>query len=329
MRCVTLWRSAVAEPFSVLRLNANDLMFEDHIGHILSPDLVTDAEVEKRVRVILEQIRKYGDAGLIQLTNKFDRRTVKTMSQLEIGPEILKKSLETLSAEKRDALEKAAERIERYHRKQMHSSWQYEEDDGTVLGQKLTPLESVGIYVPGGKASYPSSVLMNAVPARVAGVRDITMVVPAPDNKLNPIVLAAAQIAGVSRVFTIGGAQAIAALAFGTQSVPKVDKIVGPGNAYVAEAKRMVFGRVGLDMIAGPSEILVICDGQTNPDWVAMDLFSQAEHDEDAQAILVSWDVGFIDQVQESIRKLLPSMPRREVIQASLASAGLSLSSAR
>jgi histidinol dehydrogenase len=222
----------------------------------------------------------------------------------------------------RDALETAAARIRGYHSHQLQESWQYQEADGTVLGQQVTPLESVGIYVPGGKASYPSSVLMNCIPARVAGVSEVIMMVPAPDNELSPIVLAAAAIAGVDKVFTLGGAQAIAALAYGTETVPKVDKIVGPGNIYVATAKRMVFGSVGLDMVAGPSEILVVCDGQTDPDWIAMDLFSQAEHDEDAQSILIAWDAGYLDAVQQSIEKLLPEMERRDIIAQSLANRG-------
>jgi histidinol dehydrogenase len=230
----------------------------------------------------------------------------------------LQTALTRISPEQREALEIAANRVRSYHERQLSHSWQYEEADGTLLGQKVTPMDRVGIYVPGGKAAYPSSVLMNAMPAKVAGVAEIIMVVPTPDGVVNEMVLAAAAIAGVDRVFTIGGAQAVAALAYGTETVPRVDKIVGPGNIYVATAKRAVFGAVGIDMIAGPSEILVICDGKTDPDWVAMDLFSQAEHDEDAQPILIATDSGFIDQVEASIAKLLPTMEREQIITASL-----------
>lgn len=312
----------MSESISIQRLNANDLMFDELFVELLQAKVVDDKEIETRVRKILDQVKKHGDAGLIMLTNKLDRRQVKNVAELEVSAEQMDEALDSIPGVQRDTLAQAAKRIRNYHERQTQRSWQYEEDDGTVLGQKITPLERVGIYVPGGKASYPSSVLMNAIPARVAGVKEIIMTVPAPDGELSPMVLAAAKIAGVDRVFTVGGAQAVAALAYGTSRVPKVDKIVGPGNIYVAAAKRMVFGSVGLDMVAGPSEILVICDGKTDPDWIAMDLFSQAEHDEEAQAILISWDVGFIDRVQESINNLLPTMARREVIATSLKNRG-------
>ncbi|HET8711887.1 MAG TPA: histidinol dehydrogenase, partial [Spongiibacteraceae bacterium] len=263
-----------------------------------------------------------GDVALLEYSRRFDRLKIESVDALELPRARLEQALAAISSEARSALEQAAARIRSYHEKQKQESWQYREADGTVLGQKITPLQRVGIYVPGGKASYPSSVLMNALPAKVAGVREIIMVVPTPDGVINEWVFAAAAIAGVDRVFTIGGAQAIAALAYGTQLVPKVDKIVGPGNIYVATAKRMVFGAVGLDMVAGPSEILVICDGKTDPDWIAMDLFAQAEHDEDAQSILVSPDALFLDAVENSVAKLLPQMERKETIAASLAGRG-------
>jgi histidinol dehydrogenase len=283
---------------------------------------VSDAQVQKTVSDIVFDIRTRGDAALIEYTNKFDRMNVSSMAQLELSQEQLQKALDELPAERREALLLAAERVRSYHEKQKQDSWDYTEADGTLLGQKVTPMDRVGIYVPGGKAAYPSSVLMNAIPAHVAGVQEIIMVVPTPDGELNQLVLAAAAAAGVSRVFTVGGAQAVAALAYGTETVPGVDKIVGPGNIYVATAKRMVFGQVGIDMIAGPSEILVVCDGKTDPDWIAMDLFSQAEHDEDAQSILVSTDADFLDAVKASIDKLLPTMERAEIIRTSLTERG-------
>ena len=267
-------------------------------------------------------MRSRGDSALIEYSNRFDRRDLASVESFCLSAEDLHVALDTIAPETREALEIAADRIRDYHRHQLQESWQYQEADGTVLGQQITPLERVGIYVPGGKASYPSSVLMNCIPARVAGVKDVIMMVPAPDSELSPIVLAAAAIAGVDRVFTFGGAQAIAALAYGTETVPRVDKIVGPGNIYVATAKRMVFGSVGLDMVAGPSEILVVCDGKTDPDWIAMDLFSQAEHDEDAQSILIAWDADYIEAVQQSIDRLLPGMERRDIISQSLANRG-------
>ena len=296
--------------------------FAQQMDDLLSWESVSDADVQKTVADIIYDIRTRGDAALIEYTNKFDRMDVKSMAQLELNQEQLQAALDSLPAERRDALLKAAERVRSYHEKQKQDSWDYTEADGTMLGQKVTPMDRVGLYVPGGKAAYPSSVLMNAIPAHVAGVQEIIMVVPTPGGELNQLVLAAAAAAGVSRVFTVGGAQAVAALAYGTETVPGVDKIVGPGNIYVATAKRAVFGQVGIDMIAGPSEILVVCDGQTDADWIAMDLFSQAEHDEDAQSILVSTDAGFLDAVKASIDKLLPTMEREDIIRTSLSERG-------
>lgn len=274
--------------------------------------------VEAVVDEIIAAVRCEGDKAVLDYTRRFDQRELGSIEELEVGGEALQQALQSLPAEQREALESAAERIRNYHQHQKQASWQYREADGTLLGQKITPLQRVGIYVPGGKASYPSSVLMNALPAKVAGVEEIIMVVPAPSGDLNPAVLAAAAIAGVDRVFTIGGAQAVAALAYGTPSIPRVDKVVGPGNIYVATAKKAVFGQVGLDMVAGPSEILVLCDGQTDPDWIAMDLFSQAEHDEQAQSILISPDAAFLQAVLVSMEKLLVEMPRRDIIKASI-----------
>ncbi|MEA2093730.1 MAG: histidinol dehydrogenase, partial [Pseudomonadota bacterium] len=278
--------------------------------------------LDVRVRDILAAVRARGDEALLELTCRFDNWDVSCAADLEISMERCRQALHSLRKDRRTALEQAAERIQVYAGHQKMESWSYTEDDGTVLGQQVTPMDRVGLYVPGGKAAYPSSVLMNAIPARVAGVPELIMVVPTPGGEVNDMVLAAAGIAGVDRVFAIGGAQAIAALAYGTGSVPPVDKIVGPGNIYVATAKRQVFGRVGIDMIAGPSEILVICDGQTDPDWIAVDLFSQAEHDEDAQSILVSPDAAFLPRVAESIERLLPDMSRAAVISASLQGQG-------
>lgn len=307
---------------SIQRLDASDVGFLPALDQLIAWDMVSDSAVESAVTEILQQVRSRGDAALVEYSNRFDRRNCVSIDDFCLHSDQLQQALESIDAETRAALETAAERIRDYHRHQLQESWQYQEADGTVLGQQVTALERVGIYVPGGKASYPSSVLMNCIPARVAGVQDVTMTVPAPDNELSPIVLAAAAIAGVDRVFTIGGAQAIAALAYGTETVPSVDKIVGPGNIYVATAKRMVFGRVGLDMVAGPSEILVVCDGETDPDWIAMDLFSQAEHDENAQSILIAWNADYLDAVYQSIEKLLPDMERREIIAQSLANRG-------
>jgi histidinol dehydrogenase len=271
---------------------------------------------------VIGQVRSSGDAAVVDFTNRFDRRQVKAMAELELSKARLQQAYEGLPKDQQQALAQAAERVSRYHQHQLQSSWSYREEDGTLLGQQVTPLDRVGIYVPGGKASYPSSVLMNALPAKVAGVGEIIMVVPSPEGELNELVLAAAFLVGVDRVFTIGGAQAVAALAYGTETVPRVDKIVGPGNIYVATAKRQVFGQVGIDMIAGPSEILVYCDGQTDPDWIAMDLLSQAEHDELAQSILIAQDQGFLDAVRESLTKLLPSLERETIARTSLVDRG-------
>lgn len=301
-----------------LMLDAADDVFGDHLDQLLAWQPAFEGDVVAVVSEIIAVVRSEGDKAVLEYTRRFDRREVEAVEDLEIGSDALQQALVGLPAEQREALEKAAERIRSYHQHQKQESWQYTEADGTVLGQKITPLQRVGIYVPGGKASYPSSVLMNALPAKVAGVDEIIMVVPAPGGDLNPAVLAAAAIAGVERVFTVGGAQAVAALAYGTQTIPKVDKVVGPGNIYVATAKKAVFGEVGLDMVAGPSEILVICDGQTSPDWIAMDLFSQAEHDEQAQSILISPDADFLQAVLASMEKLLAEMPRREIIKASI-----------
>jgi histidinol dehydrogenase len=309
-------------PVAIRRLNAADTDFARHLDHLLSWESVSDDGVNQRVLEIIQAVRERGDAALVEYTQRFDGLEVASMADLILPRERLELALERISPAQRQALEVAAERVRSYHERQKQDSWRYSEADGTVLGQKVTPLDRAGLYVPGGKASYPSSVLMNAIPAKVAGVPEVVMVVPTPRGEINEIVLAAAAIAGVDRVFTIGGAQAVAALAYGTESVPPVDKIVGPGNIYVATAKRHVFGKVGIDMIAGPSEILVVCDGQTDPDWIAMDLFSQAEHDEDAQSILVSPDAAFLDRVAESIERLLPSMERAEIIRTSLEGRG-------
>lgn len=303
---------------TVTRLNSTQPDFDSELNRLLAWESVSDAKVNQIVDEILIEVKTRGDEAVVEFTNRFDKTDVSSMCQLELSKERLAQSLTNLPAEQRQALEAAAERVRVYHEKQLMSSWQYTESDGTMLGQKVTPMDRVGLYVPGGKAAYPSSVLMNAIPAHVAGVEEIIMVVPTPNGELNELVLAAASLAGVDRVFTIGGAQAVAALAYGTQTVPKVDKIVGPGNIFVATAKRAVFGTVGIDMIAGPSEILVICDGQTDPDWVAMDLFSQAEHDEDAQPILIAESAEYLDQVEASMRKLLPTMERKEIIEVSI-----------
>jgi histidinol dehydrogenase len=267
-------------------------------------------------------VRARGDAALLEFTRRFDRRQCAAMAELEVAPARLRRALEQIPAVQREALEQAAQRLREYHQRQRLESWSYRDAHGNLLGQQVTALGRVGVYVPGGKASYPSSVLMNVLPARVAGVAEITMTVPAPDGELNDLVLAAAAIAGVDRVYTVGGAQAVAALAYGTEHIAPVDKIVGPGNAWVAEAKRQVFGDVGIDMVAGPSEILIICDGGTDPDWIAMDLFSQAEHDEMAQALLLSPDADYLDAVQSSIARLLPTLERRAIVEASLAARG-------
>jgi histidinol dehydrogenase len=302
----------------VRELNAADTGFWQQLDDILAWDASIDGEIAGTVSAILTDVKKRGDAALIEYTNRFDRMQVKAAAELELPRARLQQALDTIDAEHRTALEHAAQRVRAYAEHQKMESWQYTEADGTVLGQKVTPMDRVGLYVPGGKAAYPSSVIMNAIPAKVAGVPELIMVVPTPDGTLNELVLAAAAISGVDRVFTVGGAQAVAALAYGTESVPKVDKITGPGNSYVATAKRMVFGVVGIDMIAGPSEILVVCDGTTDPDWIAMDLFSQAEHDEEAQSILVCPDADYISRVKASIEKLLVDMPRKDIITTSL-----------
>ncbi|TNC91286.1 MAG: histidinol dehydrogenase, partial [Thalassolituus sp.] len=307
---------------NIRRFRSDQADFAQQMDELLAWEAVSDAGVQTAVTNIVNDVRARGDEALIEYTNKFDRTSVASMAELELSQEQLQAALDGLSDAERTALVTAAERVRAYHEKQKQDSWSYTEPDGTMLGQKVTPMDRVGIYVPGGKAAYPSSVLMNAIPAHVAGVSEIIMVVPTPGGELNQLVLAAAAAAGVTRVFTVGGAQAVAALAYGTATVPKVDKIVGPGNIYVATAKRMVFGAVGIDMIAGPSEILVVCDGDTNPDWIAMDLFSQAEHDEDAQSILVATDEAFLDQVQASIEKLLPTMEREPIIRTSLVDRG-------
>lgn len=309
-------------PSAIRRLNAADADFARHLDHLLSWESVSDDGVNERVLEIIKAVRERGDAALVELTQRFDGLQVASMADLILPRARLEQALERITPAQREALEIAAERVRSYHERQKQDSWTYTEADGTVLGQKVTPLDRAGLYVPGGKASYPSSVLMNAIPAKVAGVPEVVMVVPTPRGELNELVLAAACIAGVDRVFTIGGAQAVAALAYGTESVPPVDKIVGPGNIYVATAKRHVFGKVGIDMIAGPSEILVVCDGQTDPDWIAMDLFSQAEHDEDAQSILVSPDAAFLDCVAESIARLLPTLERADIARTSIEGRG-------
>jgi len=311
---------------AIKRLSTADADFSAQLDALLAFEATADDGIERTVAGILADVKARGDAALIDYTQRFDRLTAAAMSELELSPRELQAALDGLPLDRRSALEAAAARIRDYHQRQKQEGWTYTEESeemrGTRLGQMITPLDRVGLYVPGGKAAYPSSVLMNAIPAKVAGVKELIMVVPTPGGEKNALVLAAACLAGVDRVFTIGGAQAVGALAYGTQTVPRVDKIVGPGNAYVAAAKRRVFGIVGIDMVAGPSEILVVSDGTANPDWVAMDLFSQAEHDELAQSILISTDAAFIDRVEASIAKLLPTMPRQEVIRASLADRG-------
>jgi histidinol dehydrogenase len=304
-----------------LRLNTTDANFEAAFQQRLHWSADADAAIESRVADILADVQKRGDAAVLEYTQRFDGLSAQSMQQLVLTQAELKAAFEGLPAVQKDALQAAAKRVRSYHEAQKKASgesWSYQDEDGTLLGQKVTPLDRVGIYVPGGKAAYPSSVLMNAIPAHVAGVEEIIMVVPTPQGVKNPLVLAAAYVAGVSRAFTIGGAQAVAALAFGTDTVPKVDKITGPGNAYVASAKKRVFGTVGIDMIAGPSEILVLADGSTPAEWVAMDLFSQAEHDELAQSILLCPDAAYIDKVQAAIDQLLPTMPRAAIIAKSL-----------
>ncbi|MEK9816004.1 MAG: histidinol dehydrogenase [Limnobacter sp.] len=306
----------------IRRLSTEDANFAEQFRALLAYEEQRDPHVEGAVADIIHAVRKRGDEALLEFTEKFDRVKADSAAELEIGQAELKQAFDTLDPAQREALKVAAQRVRAFHERQVAESWEFTEADGTRLGQRVTPLDRAGLYVPGGKAAYPSSVLMNAVPAKVAGVEEVIMVVPTPSGVKNQMVLAAAHLAGVDRVFTIGGAQAVAALAYGTQTVPRVDKIVGPGNAYVAEAKRRVFGAVGIDMIAGPSEILVICDGSTNADWIAMDLFSQAEHDEMAQSILLSPSKEFLDNVQASIKRLMDTMPRATVIATSLKNRG-------
>jgi len=307
---------------NILQLDTRDADFWPALDQLLAWDSVSDDKVFSIVNEIIAAVRQRGDDAVVEYTNRFDRMSVASMAELELGQERLDQALANIDSSQRQALDQAAQRIRSYAERQKMDSWEYTEADGTLLGQQVTPMDRVGLYVPGGKAAYPSSVLMNAIPAKVAGVPELIMVVPTPDGEMNELVMAAAAVAGVDKVFAIGGAQAVAALAYGTETIPQVDKIVGPGNIFVATAKRMVFGAVGIDMIAGPSEICIVCDGQTSPDWIAMDLFSQAEHDEDAQSILVCPDRDFLRQVRESIDRLMLEMPRAEIIQRSLTDRG-------
>jgi histidinol dehydrogenase len=302
----------------ITTLNYSDADFYQQLDDVLAWEASIDGNIAKIVADILADVKKRGDAAVIEYTNKFDRMDLTEAKEFELDKTKLQAALDSIDPEQHKALELAADRIRRYAEHQKMESWSFTEDDGTILGQSVNPMDRAGLYVPGGKAAYPSSVLMNAIPAKVAGVPELIMVVPTPGGETNDLVLAAAAVSGVDRVFTIGGAQAIAALAYGTETVPKVDKITGPGNSFVATAKRMVFGVVGIDMIAGPSEILVVCDGKTDPDWIAMDLFSQAEHDEEAQSILVCPDAEYIEQVKQSIERLLEEMPRKDIIKTSL-----------
>lgn len=307
---------------NIRKLSTQDAGFDSDLKALLAFETAQDDSIDEVVASILKDVKKRGDAAVLEYTNRFDKTRATNLAELEISNEELNAALNDLPADQRHALQVAADRVRIYHEKQLMSSWSYTEADGTLLGQQVTPLDRVGLYVPGGKAAYPSSVLMNAIPAKVAGVKELIMVVPTPNGEKNQLVLAAAAVCGVDRVFCIGGAQAVGALAYGTETVPQVDKVVGPGNAYVAAAKRRVFGVVGIDMVAGPSEILVICDGKTNPDWIAMDLFSQAEHDELAQSILLSPDADFLDQVAASIQRLVEEMPRKDIITTSLTDRG-------
>lgn len=306
----------------ISRLNSQSEDFAERLRALLAYDEQADESIEKATATILHRVRHEGDAAVLDFTRQFDGVNADSMDALRISADQCKQALDSLASDVRQALQTAADRIRRYHERQKTDSWSYTEDDGTVLGQTVTPIDRVGLYVPGGKAAYPSSVLMNAIPAKVAGVPQLVMVTPTPDGQTNPLVLAAAALSGVDQIWAIGGAQAVGALAYGTESIPAVDKIVGPGNAYVAAAKRRVFGTVGIDMIAGPSEILIIADGSTPAEWVAMDLFSQAEHDELAQSILLSPDAAFLDQVEAAIKRLLPDMPRADIIRSSLANRG-------
>ncbi|WP_444884035.1 histidinol dehydrogenase [Microbulbifer sp. PSTR4-B] len=304
------------------RLSAADTDFDGQLKQLLAWEAVANKQVEETVAEILQQVRSRGDAAVIEYTNRFDRRNLTGAEDFCLTSQVLTEALARIGVEEREALEVSARRVREYHEYQKQGSWRYTEADGTVLGQQITPMERVGIYVPGGKASYPSSVLMNAIPAKVAGVDSVVMVVPAPEGEISDLVLAAAAIAKVDQVFTIGGAQAVAALAYGTETIASVDKIVGPGNIFVASAKRAVFGHVAIDMIAGPSEILVICDGATDPDWIAMDLLSQAEHDEQAQAILLCPDAEFLDAVESSLERQLAKLPRATIAAKSLMDRG-------
>ena len=307
----------------IKKLDTLNVNFETELKAHVGFDADSSDNIIKTVNDIVERVKKEGDSALIDFTNRFDQMNISSASELEISSKELSQALDNLPDSQKKSLEIAAQRIVNYHNKQKIDSWSYDDETGSSFGQKVTPMDKVGLYVPGGKAAYPSSVLMNAIPAKVAGVKELIMVVPTPGGERNPLVLAAAKLSGVDRVFGIGGAQAVAALAYGTKTIPKVDKIVGPGNAYVAEAKRKVFGAVGIDMIAGPSEILIICDGKTNPDWIAMDLFSQAEHDELAQSILISPDQNFLSMVEKSIEKLIDKMDRKKIIETSLKGRGL------
>jgi histidinol dehydrogenase len=307
---------------NINRFDSSDSNFQLELSKLLAWESVSNEAVFNTVSEILRAVKRHGDSAVLEYSQRFDGLTAGSVAALEMPADRLLQAYQEIPAAEREALEQAAARIRVYAGHQKLESWEYTEADGTLLGQQITPLERVGLYVPGGKAAYPSSVLMNAIPAVVAGVAELIMVVPTPQGVVNEIVLAAAHIAGVDRVFTIGGAQAVAALAYGTETIPAVDKIVGPGNIYVATAKRMVFGTVGIDMVAGPSEILVICDGNTDPDWIAMDLFSQAEHDEDAQAILLSPQGEFLDRVEASIERLIGEMPRKQIIDQSMSTRG-------
>jgi histidinol dehydrogenase len=302
----------------IARLDATQSDFEAQFSALLISPSESDTGLTQKVADILRTVASEGDDAVTKLTNEFDQRDAHNLADLTIQPEALDAALISIPADLRDALALAAERIRDFHQHQLAESWQYEDGEGNLLGQRVSPLDRVGVYVPGGRASYPSSVLMNTIPAKVAGVADIVMVAPAPHGEINPVVLAAASLAGVNTVYSIGGAQAIAALAYGTETIAKVDKIVGPGNRFVAEAKRQVFGRVGIDMVAGPSEILIIADGTVDPEWVTMDLFAQAEHDEYAQAILISPDQAYLDEVHACIGRKLPEMSRRDIISVSL-----------
>ena len=304
------------------RLNTSDPDFEDRLAKLLQRDMIVSDDATTIVSEILQQVKTRGDAAVLEYTNQFDFGA-ESMGDLLVSPELMQEALESISNEQRDALTHAAERISAYHEKQKQNSWTYKETDGSVYGQKISPLKRVGVYVPGGKANYPSSMLMLAIPAQVAGVKDITATVPTIYGEEGRLVFAAAALAGVTQLYTIGGAQAIAALAYGTQTIEKVDKIAGPGNIFVTVAKKLVFGEVGIDMIAGPSELTIICDGKTNPDWIAMDLFSQAEHDEQAQSILIASDASFLEEVKRSIDRLLPTMSRREIICESMSNRGI------